>query len=591
MRSVFRVSRVWSSAVAALVAVALLATSGCGGGGGGGGGPPAGPPPPGGNVTVSGTVTFDFVPTIPGLGLDYDHTVPKPARGVSLELLNGTTVIATGTTDGSGAYSFSVAQNLDVSLRVRAEMLRSGSPGWDFQVLDNTAADALYVLAGTVFTTGAASSTHNLHAASGWNGSTYAAVRSAAPFAILDVVYDATQLVMTAAPTTSFPALRIYWSTANVPAFGADGVPDPDSGEIGSSFFTRGSQAVPPAIFVLGAADADTDEYDRHVIAHEWGHYLEAMFSRSDSIGGPHAIGDQLDPRVAFGEGWGNAFSAMVTSEAIYSDVTGSNQAHGFAFDIEGPLFPGRNNPAPGWYSEESLQELIYDLFDSRPDSVGDRSAMDNVALGFAPIYDVLQDRQRTSAGLTSVFPFVTALREARLADAPLVDAMIGAHNMTLITDEYGSAETHFGVPESPDLQTVYDQVAVGGAPVNVCSLDSFRSPVSGSTNKLGSRRFVRFTVLNAGQHTIRAQAVAPLNDGADPDMVLHLSGPRALSNGPPSAACTVATPQECRETFSGSLPVGNYVLEVYEWTNTNSADEDYPPIGRTCFDVTVTSP
>jgi hypothetical protein len=31
-------------------------------------------------------------------------------------------------------------------------------------------------------------------------------------------------------------------------------------------------------------------------------------------------------------------------------------------------------------------------------------------------------------------------------------------------------------------------------------------------------------------------------------------------------------------------------VLELYEWTNTNRTDDpDYPPIGRTCFEVTVT--
>jgi hypothetical protein len=27
----------------------------------------------------------------------------------------------------------------------------------------------------------------------------------------------------------------------------------------------------------------------------------------------------------------------------------------------------------------------------------------------------------------------------------------------------------------------------------------------------------------------------------------------------------------------------------VFEWTNTNDFDDQYPPIGRTCFDVTVT--
>jgi hypothetical protein len=40
------------------------------------------------------------------------------------------------------------------------------------------------------------------------------------------------------------------------------------------------------------------------------------------------------------------------------------------------------------------------------------------------------------------------------------------------------------------------------------------------------------------------------------------------------------------------SLPSVEHVLEIEEWTNTNDSDDpDYPPIGRTCFDVTVTQP
>ena len=57
-----------------------------------------------------------------------------------------------------------------------------------------------------------------------------------------------------------------------------------------------------------------TDEYDDHVVVHEWAHYFEANFSRSDSIGGDHASDNVLDIRLAFGEGFGNAYSAMASA-------------------------------------------------------------------------------------------------------------------------------------------------------------------------------------------------------------------------------------------------------------------------------------
>ena len=40
-------------------------------------------------------------------------------------------------------------------------------------------------------------------------------------------------------------------------------------------------------IYVLGAADNDTDEYDQHIVAHEFQHFLEDQVSRSDTPGGP----------------------------------------------------------------------------------------------------------------------------------------------------------------------------------------------------------------------------------------------------------------------------------------------------------------
>jgi len=135
--------------------------------------------------------------------------------------------------------------------------------------------------------------------------------------------------------------------------------------------------------------------------------------------------------------------------------------------------------------------------------------------------------------------------------------------------------------------------VAVGGTLQNVCSLDDYTSALTGAENKLASRRYVRFTVTNPGPHTITVRARAPLNAPADPDLVLHRgSGQKLVSETPPAASCSVATPSGCVETFSPTLSVGEHVLELYEWTNTNRVDESKPedrPIGRTCFDVTVT--
>ena len=572
--------------LAAPLAAALVA--GCGGGSEAA---PAGDPSaqsPGANVTLSGTVTFDLVPAVAGFGLDYASTQPSPARGVTVELVENGAVRASTTTDTAGGYSFSVAPERTVTVRVRAHMVKSGTPSWDYRVVDNVNDDALYVLDGTPASTGSADSTRNLHAPSGWGGSSYTAPRSAAPFAILDAVYDATQFVVNVNPSAAFPPLAINWSTSNVPNFGGNGVPDPSTGELGTSFFV-------PAlgIFLLGAENVDTEEYDRHVIIHEWGHYFEHSFSRSDSIGGPHTRGDQLDLRVAFGEGWGNALSAMVTGNSVYRDVSGPRQTRGFGFDVEGPL-PGNPNPNPGWYSEESVQEILYDLFD---DSSLD-AAQDGLTLGFAPLYGVLTNQQRFATALTSIFTFIHALKAAEPAAAPQIDGLVNAHDILAVNDAYGAGQTNLGEPTNADIvpgdiTAVYETIAVNGGPVEVCSLDAFTSDFTGSTNKLGSRRFLRFSAAAPGAHTITAVTTTmPSGATSDPDMVLHRAGSVAVfESAPDESVCTTANPVGCSETGSATLTPGDYVLEVFEWTNTNADDDEYPPIGRTCFDVTVTGP
>jgi len=557
-------------------------------------------------ITLSGRITFDLVPsrlTPPPTRafLDFGSVQTAPARGITVELIDavdGVTVLGAGQTDVDGAYSIVVPNLADALLRTRAQLVKAGAPGWDFRVVDNFVrpgnpnGDALYVVDGAIFNTGVADLTRDLHAESGWDGSSYSAPRAAAPLAILDLIYDGVALILSADPTVILPPLDIHWSPENRPAFGADGTPDVAMGELGTSFFRSGPGG---GIFLLGAEAVDTEEYDRHVIAHEWGHYLEAQFSRSDSIGGPHTTGDQLDMRVAFGEGWGNALSAMVTGDSVYRDTFTAGLALGFAFDIEGEA---RQNP--GWYSEFSVQEILYDIFDATQDLQLGTIVTDEVSLGFGPIFDVFVNVQRTTPVLTSLFPFVNAIKAGNPGAAAAIDALLGVHNIEPIIDDYGSTEDNAGSPASADILPIYTQLTVNGGAVNVCSTDEFSSGSTGSTNKLGSRRYLRFQAMAGGTHTFSAVTTgAPAGTSTDPDMWLHRVGrflpglPTEVSDDRPSPSCDQSNLSACSETFTFQLGANlDYVLEIYEWTNTNASDDpDYPPIGRACFDVEVTQP
>jgi hypothetical protein len=100
----------------------------------------------------------------------------------------------------------------------------------------------------------------------------------------------------------------------------------------------------------------------------------------------------------------------------------------------------------------------------------------------------------------------------------------------------------------------------------------------------------LRFSAVGSATHTFTAVATAiPAGEVADPDLVLHQAGVLQVSDDAPDPLCSDLMPASCIETFQRFTTPGDYVLEVYEFTNTQSDDSEFPPIGRTCFDVRVT--
>lgn len=528
-----------------LLTTGLLLLTACGGGGGGGGGstPPVPvPPTPGTSVVVSGKITFDSVPhNTTSNGLDYNSVTQKPARAVTVQALSSANaVLASTTTDANGNYSLTVNANTDMSLRVLAEMKKSGSaPNWDFMVVDNTSNGAEYSLAGATFNSGSANMTRDVNAPSGWNGTSYAAPRSAAPFAILDAVYQAYNKVLSAAPATQFPALKLNWSVNNTPSDGNIG-----QGEIGTTYYENDQ------IYILGQANNDTDEYDDHVVIHEWGHYFEDNFSRADSIGGQHSGADKLDMRVAFGEGWGNAWSGIATDDPMYRDSSGTSQSQGFSINVD------NNNPSnKGWYSEASIQAILYDLYDAGTESG------DPVSLGFKPLYDIMTTSQKNTAALTSIFSLIPPLKSANPAQGSAIDILVTGQNIVSTTmDIWGSTETNSG--GNTDSLPVYVTYGNLGVAQSVCVNSS-----EGNYNKLGNNRPVRVTLPSDGDYTI---TLTRGFGGSDPDFEVYQG--RLVAQ-----AFSQAAPSESRQV---TLKAGTAVVVVTE--------ADSAVTGRICMNLTV---
>lgn len=544
---------------------------------------------PGDTVTISGVVSYEFVPANPEcIGLNYPLTVTRSIRRATVQVLDASSnaLLGEDVADDNGSYEISVDPGLEVFVRVRAELKRGGAPSWDVEVRDNTSNTEqplrqrpLYVLDSGDFASGLVDQTRNLTATTGWNGTSYASTRAAAPFAILDAIYEAMQAVLTADAQATFPALDVFWSVNNRPSAGPTNI---DTGEIGTSFYRSDN-----VLFLLGQENEDTEEFDDHVIVHEWGHYFEDEFSRSDSIGGSHGVGDRLDMRVAFGEGWATALSGIALDNPIYCDTQGPQQATGFEIDIE-------NDSAgtAGWFNELSVLGMIYDLWDT------DTDGADNDSIGFDPIFATMTTSQAATAAHTSIFSFLDGLEDVTPVSAPFIDSLRTEYDING-TGIYGDGETN-DAGGAGDVLPVYTEIRPDGTPLNnICANNQFDNS-NPDGNKLSEFRFLRMEIVTQAAYEFDvATNQATLDelpeddpndpsDQSDPDIFFYLNGEvqNAFVNGDVQGTSGVAN----RENFTtpNELVPGTYALDLQEWRYEDpNTHPDFP--SRSCFDITIT--
>jgi len=477
----------------ALLGAALAWLAACGGGGG--------ESAPIVSVQVSGVARYESVPylaaDIVGVAdagsLNFAATTLKPIRGATVQAVSGTTVLATATTSDTGSYVLDVPPNTSYKIRLLAELLKtSGAATWDVALYDNTNNGSLWAVEGTTATTTTTNTVRNITADTGWSmtANAYTGFRAAGLFAILDTIYSGMTQIAAVQPGVSFPRLDVFWSPKNI----STSTRNFALGQLGGKTFftaiTTNGVISERGMFILGAADNDSDEFDATVIAHEFGHYLQSVFSKTPSIGGEHTTGDKLDMTLAFGEGWGNAYSSILRNDPIYADSGPASQRRGFAFDITStPL-------TKGWYSEDSVSNVIYGLYKSQ---------------GFAPIWNAIKGPMNgIQDSLATIFSFADAVRSAAVAAVNAsLNTLLNAQSIFAGTgaDQWGANETNnggaaFNLPP-------YKTVALNMPTAAGCLTANM---TLNNTNKLGAVSYYRISSIPAGAHTVTAS----FNNGRD---------------------------------------------------------------------------
>jgi hypothetical protein len=567
-----------------LLSILTLLLGACSGGGNGGGDGGFIEPAPGGTVTVSGTLSYEFVPpNLSCAGLNFSAIEVRPIRAATVVLLNGTGgEMARMSSSDIGEYSFAgVPASRSVRIRVLAESKSSSRASWDVEVRDNVDTSPapplignrpMYSIESSLFDSGSNGASRNLTAETGWGGSSYTGARAAAPFAILDTIYTGTQFLLVVDPDLLLPPLDVFWSVNNTAVI--TGPPNVNTGELGTSFYS--DEVV--SIFLTGDASSDTDEFDDHIVGHEWAHFLDDTIFRTDSPGGPHGLGDSLDSRLAWSEGWPSAFAAMFLNDPAYCETGAPGTNAGFEINAEAGFFGGQ-----GWFDEVGMTRLVYDLWDT------DSEGTDTGSIGFAPIYEVMTGGMRTSPAWANIFTFATELKE--LVDAngdALIDSQLGDEQTVqgALLDIWGTNETNDGgalVPE--DVLPIYVDMVADGTSTNICSNSQFDPFLVKEGNKLSEYRYIRLDVPVTDEYNILIASTTPTPptadtddiDQSDPDMDLYLNG--NLIEEYRSGR------ENIEEATTPTLLAGTYVADLRDYTfEVASRSVGYP--SAVCFDV-----
>ena len=528
-----------------------------------------------GAPNLRGTARYTYIPVNPDneggrkVGLDYDNSSERPIRGAIVELRNAAgSLLQTTTTDDTGYYSFDAPPGAQVEVVVKAAL---GTPNnIHFDVIDNVVHEAQpdaipptpanpqgnrvwsksscqkRKADGTcevgLVTVGAATRV-DIVAESEWTYHPSGLIgqytkRDGAAFAILDTVYQAEKVVRLANPGIVFPLLHMAWSPDNRPALQPQ--PNgPDAHNYAAGFISDAAHysETNKTIYLHGRQNLETDEYDVMVILHEWSHYFTAKFSRADSIAGTHNVGDDLDLRVAFDEGFATAHAGMLTGKLHYIDTSGKDQSDVYAFDIE------HDDHSPnGFFREDSVVQLLWDLFDPAADFENPDSHVkdpqtdpvieivpDEVELGYLPVYQAMTGAHAKTRAFTSLISFLKALLSLPAPSDPVQaqavkDAIVSrarAENLDLTQfDEFELAtpkhRMYTVLPVDGTLVTLQGPGPYEGHPLRTRR----GNDPDRDNNKLENHVFFKFTVAEAGTYEFEVTPLAQafmkltLNDG-----------------------------------------------------------------------------
>lgn len=406
----------------------------------------------------------------------------------------GGEIVQCGNTDESGNFSLQVDKNMG-ALRVRV-FSRAFNSKLKLSILEDTNFNAPYAIEASV--------TAGNDPVGGIPVVAYARLSQSAKleggaFHILASIYKANKYIRTQIADNNWTAekVTVFWKAGFNP-YSYFGYPNNLL-----SFYKPGERK----LFILGGKDGnvsqiDTDHFDTSVIVHEYGHFLEDVYGKTDSPGGYHNGDAVIDPRLAWSEGFANFFQAASQGTNYYLDTAGfcndSQEAGACAQNVyfklnedgTSTLFDRSTAAGEGNFRELSITRTLFKMI-----SASSSSHPYGAGLPFKEIWNVFVDSVNGFHSSGKVFRTIHLLT-SRLdqivsssypSNVTFWNAVLNNEQQQKTFKEYNNtfSETTFNSCTFRDLSPVADKTVCYGS----------SCPINKMSNQLRSNDFYRLDV------------------------------------------------------------------------------------------------
>ncbi len=312
------------------------------------------------------------------------------------------TVIQCGKTDNSGNFSLQIPKTVGsytVSVFSRSA---TGSAEVNASVLEDIYSSSPYSITAS-FTVASGNNSVAVGTLSAYARASQSAKIAGGAFFIFDNILYSNERIRTLIGDATFvaPKVQAYWKAGFNP-YSYFGSPNSLA-----SFYVNTDRK----LYILGGLNGDvknidTDHFDASVIVHEYGHFLEDVYGRSESPGGSHNGNAMIDPRLAWSEGWANYLQAQLLNgryftPGYYADtvgfvgdsVEGSGTAMGVGMGFKVNLgqdgatasYDPVGSPGEGTFREISISRTLYKTTRSPASTV---TGLKAAALSFVNVWN-----------------------------------------------------------------------------------------------------------------------------------------------------------------------------------------------------------